>query len=126
MTIYTLFHLGEALAPNIQTLLVTRFLSGFFAVAPLTIFGGKQVSGLYKLYRQIINFGQVSLQMFGPLLDEDLQLVSFRPVYFSAQCWDPSSPDCPLLLIASQLYMANITWSLVSSIAQSLGDGYFG
>jgi multidrug resistance protein len=40
MTLYTLFHIGEALAPNIQTLLVTRFLSGFFAVAPLTICGG--------------------------------------------------------------------------------------
>ncbi|KIL54517.1 hypothetical protein M378DRAFT_174194, partial [Amanita muscaria Koide BX008] len=36
MVLYTLFHLGQALAPNIQTLLVTRFLSGFFAVAPLT------------------------------------------------------------------------------------------
>ena len=108
MTVYTLFHVGEALAPNIQTLLVTRFISGFFAVAPLTIFGGKQVSGLYKFYRQVISFGQVLLQMFGPLLDEDLQLLSFRPVYFSAQCWDPSSPDCPLLLIFPHLYKANI------------------
>jgi len=40
MTIYTLFHLGQALAPNIATLLVTRFLSGVFAVAPLTNCGG--------------------------------------------------------------------------------------
>lgn len=40
MTIYTLFHLGQALAPNIQTLLITRFLGGFFAVAPLTNAGG--------------------------------------------------------------------------------------
>jgi len=40
MTLYTLFHLGQSLAPNIQTLLVTRFLSGFFAVAPLTNCGG--------------------------------------------------------------------------------------
>lgn len=40
MSLYTLFHLGQALAPNIETLLVTRFLSGFFAVAPLTICGG--------------------------------------------------------------------------------------
>ncbi|KAI0946742.1 hypothetical protein AcW1_010117 [Taiwanofungus camphoratus] len=37
---YTLFHLGQALATNIETLLVTRFLSGFFAVAPLTNCGG--------------------------------------------------------------------------------------
>ncbi|KAF9069463.1 major facilitator superfamily domain-containing protein [Rhodocollybia butyracea] len=40
MTLYTLFILGQALAPNIQTLLVTRFFSGFFAVAPLSIGGG--------------------------------------------------------------------------------------
>jgi len=37
---YTLFILGQALATNIETLLVTRFLSGFFACAPLTIAGG--------------------------------------------------------------------------------------
>ena len=40
MVCYTLFILGQALAPNIQTLLVTRFFSGFFAVAPLTNCGG--------------------------------------------------------------------------------------
>ncbi|EMD32362.1 hypothetical protein CERSUDRAFT_108809 [Gelatoporia subvermispora B] len=37
---YTLLHLGQALAHNIETLLVTRFLGGFFAVAPLTNCGG--------------------------------------------------------------------------------------
>lgn len=36
MVSYTIFILGQALARNIETLLVTRFLSGFFAVAPLT------------------------------------------------------------------------------------------
>jgi len=40
MVAYTLFFLGQALAPNIETLLVTRFWGGFFAVAPLTIAGG--------------------------------------------------------------------------------------
>lgn len=40
MLIYCLFHLGQALAPNIQTLLITRFLSGVFASAPLTNCGG--------------------------------------------------------------------------------------
>ncbi|KAF5351226.1 hypothetical protein D9756_008160 [Leucocoprinus leucothites] len=40
LTLYTLFHLGQTLAPNIQTLLITRFFSGFFAVAPLTNCGG--------------------------------------------------------------------------------------
>ena len=41
LTLYTLFHLGQGLAKNMQTLLVTRFFAGFFAVAPLTNCGGK-------------------------------------------------------------------------------------
>jgi MFS family permease len=38
---YMLLHLGQALAPNIATLLATRFLGGFFAVAPLTNCAGE-------------------------------------------------------------------------------------
>jgi MFS family permease len=37
---FTLFHLGQGLAQNMTTLLVTRFLSGFFACAPLNNSGG--------------------------------------------------------------------------------------
>ncbi|KAJ7071730.1 MFS general substrate transporter [Mycena belliarum] len=37
---YVVFNIPCALAPNIQTLLVCRFLSGFFASAPLTLAGG--------------------------------------------------------------------------------------
>jgi DHA1 family multidrug resistance protein-like MFS transporter len=40
MSLYTLFILGQAVAPNMQTLLVTRFFSGFFACAPLSNSGG--------------------------------------------------------------------------------------
>jgi hypothetical protein len=40
--------------PNIQTLLVTRFLSGFFSVAPLTSCAGKQLSQLYKVAGKLI------------------------------------------------------------------------
>ncbi|KAJ7757193.1 MFS general substrate transporter [Mycena maculata] len=40
MTAYTILHLGQALAKNIETLLITRFLGGFFAVAPLVNAGG--------------------------------------------------------------------------------------
>lgn len=36
MLIYTLFILGQALAHNYETLLITRFLAGVFAAAPLT------------------------------------------------------------------------------------------
>jgi DHA1 family multidrug resistance protein-like MFS transporter len=37
---YTILHLGQALAQNIETILVTRFLAGFFACAPLVNSGG--------------------------------------------------------------------------------------
>ena len=40
LTAHTLLHLGQALAQNMPTLLVTRFLSGFFASAPLNNSGG--------------------------------------------------------------------------------------
>ncbi|KIY69283.1 MFS general substrate transporter [Cylindrobasidium torrendii FP15055 ss-10] len=40
MSLYTLFHLGQALAKNIETLLICRFFSGFFGVSPFTICGG--------------------------------------------------------------------------------------
>lgn len=38
----TLFILGQSLATNVETLLITRFLAGVFASAPLT-----NCSGLY-------------------------------------------------------------------------------
>ena len=47
MVVYTLLYIGQALAPNIQTLLVTRFFSGFFSVAPLTNCGGRPLSQRY-------------------------------------------------------------------------------
>ena len=40
MALYTIFILGQALAQNMETLLITRFLSGFFGCAPLTNSGG--------------------------------------------------------------------------------------
>lgn len=40
MLMYTLFILGQALAKNVETLFVTRFISGVCAAAPLTICGG--------------------------------------------------------------------------------------
>ncbi|KAK2462833.1 hypothetical protein APHAL10511_005145 [Amanita phalloides] len=40
MVSYTVFHLGQALATNIQAVLITRFFAGFFAVAPLSNSGG--------------------------------------------------------------------------------------
>ncbi|KZP14003.1 MFS general substrate transporter [Athelia psychrophila] len=40
MVCYTLVILGQALAPNIEVMLITRFFAGFFASAPLTNSGG--------------------------------------------------------------------------------------
>jgi len=54
MTAYTLFILGQALAPNIETLLVTRFFSGFFAVAPLTNSGGEYFFGGYSFSKSVV------------------------------------------------------------------------
>ena len=51
MFAYTLFHLGQALAHNIESLLVCRFFSGFFGVAPLAVDGGKSEALLARLPR---------------------------------------------------------------------------
>ncbi|KAF5368197.1 hypothetical protein D9757_010478 [Collybiopsis confluens] len=40
MSIYTILFIGQALATNIQTVLIVRFLSGVFASSPLVISGG--------------------------------------------------------------------------------------
>jgi DHA1 family multidrug resistance protein-like MFS transporter len=40
LSMYTLLHLGQALAQNMQTIIITRFFAGFFACAPLTNSGG--------------------------------------------------------------------------------------
>jgi MFS transporter, DHA1 family, multidrug resistance protein len=54
MTCYTLFHLGQALAPNMETLLVTRFFAGVFAVAPLTNCGGTFFFFLASYYSWVL------------------------------------------------------------------------
>ena len=41
MFCYTIFHLGQGLATNFGTLIVTRFFGGVFAVAPITNSGGE-------------------------------------------------------------------------------------
>ncbi|KAH9965340.1 MFS polyamine transporter [Russula dissimulans] len=52
ITAFTLFHLGQALAQNMSTLIVTRFLSGFFASAPLNNSGGV-VADLWDVERRV-------------------------------------------------------------------------
>ncbi|KAF9269101.1 MFS polyamine transporter [Marasmius fiardii PR-910] len=40
MSCFTLFHLGQGLAKNIESFLITRFFCGFFGVSPFTVSGG--------------------------------------------------------------------------------------
>lgn len=47
MFVYTMFQLGEALAHNIETLLVCRFLAGLFASSPLTNAGARLDPRIY-------------------------------------------------------------------------------
>ncbi|KAH9941408.1 MFS polyamine transporter [Amylocystis lapponica] len=65
---YTILHLGQALAHNIETLLVTRFLGGLFAVAPLTNCGGVMVD-IWDPVRRGISTGIFVAGVFlGPVL----------------------------------------------------------
>jgi MFS family permease len=65
MVAFTLLHLGQCLAPNIETLLVTRFLTGFFGVAPLSNCGGTSLtSDNAILFIQCIHC-QESSQIYG-------------------------------------------------------------
>jgi DHA1 family multidrug resistance protein-like MFS transporter len=70
MVSYTLFILGQALAPNIETLLVTRFLSGFFAVAPLTNCGGelwKSFDGRRALLTLLVHLTGIIADIWDPV-----------------------------------------------------------
>ncbi|KAI0254465.1 MFS polyamine transporter [Lactifluus subvellereus] len=68
LTAYTLFHLGQALAQDMPTLLVTRFLSGFFASAPLNNSGGV-VSDLWDAQARGLAASVIFVTIFlGPAL----------------------------------------------------------
>ncbi|TFY57696.1 hypothetical protein EVJ58_g6869 [Rhodofomes roseus] len=65
---YTILHLGQALATNIETLLATRFLGGFFAVAPLTNCGGLMFDIWDPIRRGIATALFVAGVFIGPVL----------------------------------------------------------
>ena len=68
MAVYTLFHLGQALAKNIETLLVTRFISGFFACAPLTNSGGV-IADIWQAEKRGVAVSLFTASVFmGPVL----------------------------------------------------------
>ncbi|KAJ7620181.1 multidrug transporter [Roridomyces roridus] len=68
MSIYTLLHIPQALAPNIETLLTTRFLCGFFAVAPL-VSGGSGMADVWSAEQRGIPVSLYSASVFmGPVM----------------------------------------------------------
>jgi MFS family permease len=67
-TIYTLFHLGQARANNMTTLLVTRFFCGFFAAAPLTNSAGVIADIWDPVYRGVATSVFASAVFLGPVL----------------------------------------------------------
>lgn len=67
MISYTALHLGQALAPNIETLMVTRFFHGIFAVAPLVNCGGVIADIWSSAYRGIATSLFVACVFLGPV-----------------------------------------------------------
>ncbi|KAJ7611271.1 major facilitator superfamily domain-containing protein [Roridomyces roridus] len=68
MSIYTLLYIPQALAPNIQTLLTTRFLCGFFGVAPL-VSGGGVLADVWSTDKRGLSMSLWSTSAFlGPVL----------------------------------------------------------
>ena len=68
LAIYTIFHIGQARANNMTTLLVTRFICGFFAVAPLTNSSGVFADMWDPVNRGIATSVFASSVFLGPVL----------------------------------------------------------
>ena len=124
MIVYNLLYLGQALAHNIQTLLVTRFLCGFCVVAPLTIGSGKQFCPLYDFTGKLSVFNTGIIADIWSAVGRGPALNLFVGSVFLGTASGPLVAGL-YVSISSPLCKADIT-SVVSLIAQSLGDGYFG
>lgn len=68
LAMYTIFHVGQACAKNMTTLLVTRFICGFFAVAPLTNSSGVIADMWDPMNRGIATSVFASAVFLGPVL----------------------------------------------------------
>ncbi|GAO51298.1 hypothetical protein G7K_5403-t1 [Saitoella complicata NRRL Y-17804] len=68
LLISSLFELGGALAPNIQTLIITRFFAGFFGATPLSNAGGSIADMCTPSLRTLIFPIFASCGFLGPLL----------------------------------------------------------
>ncbi|KAF8205974.1 multidrug transporter [Mycena galopus ATCC 62051] len=67
MSMYTILHLGQALAKNIQTMLICRFLAGFFAISPLVNSGGL-IADIWDAERRGIAMSMFTAAVFlGPV-----------------------------------------------------------
>ncbi|KAJ6506234.1 MFS polyamine transporter [Mycena vitilis] len=68
MSMYSILHLGQALAQNIETLLITRFFGGFFAVAPLVNAGGV-IADIWSVQSRGLATSMFSASVFlGPVM----------------------------------------------------------
>jgi MFS transporter, DHA1 family, multidrug resistance protein len=68
LSLYTLFHLGHALARNMMTIIITRFFAGFFACAPLTTSGGVFADIWNPVKRGVATSAFAACVFLGPVL----------------------------------------------------------
>lgn len=73
--IMTIFHIPAALAQNIGTLLVARFLSGFGGSAPLAIIGGMLADFWDPVGRGIAVCGFAAATFAGPILGKSQAVI---------------------------------------------------
>lgn len=92
MCSYTILFVGQGVATNIQTVLILRFFSGAFAVAPLITSGGMLLVSLVDF--DLIFYLQVSLRMYGTPKAVDTQQVFSVDVCFWVLPWDLSLAVC--------------------------------
>ena len=124
MVLYTLFHIGQALAPNIQTLLVTRFLSGLFSVAPLTNCGGTHFAVLCKLTGKLYIFDRCYRGYLVRCWTR-----ACNQSFLQRSLYRHNARTCSFWIVCYFLFnwhKLDIFFSLALLITQSLGDVYFG
>lgn len=68
LSLYMVFIMGSALAPNFASIIVMRFLSGLFGSTPLTV-GGGTIADIYTPLETALSFPLLAVIAFGgPLL----------------------------------------------------------
>ncbi|KAJ7480336.1 MFS polyamine transporter [Mycena galericulata] len=104
MSVYSILHLGQALAQNVETLLITRFLGGFFAVAPLVNAGGV-IADIWAVEKRGLATSLFSASVFlGPVMGPIVagyivdSMLSWRWVFWVMMIFAGS---CTLIMIVT-------------------------